>query len=68
MINWDIVGLFSCLALFLILIRCVDKSLYSIYSVSCPLPFWHLKISFKKKILTAQEKFMKNYKGAKHGI
>ncbi len=68
MINWDIVGFFSCLTLFLVLIRHVDKLLYSEYGISCPLPFWHLRISFKKKILTAQEKFIKNYKGAKNGI
>ena len=66
LINWNIViGLFlwTC---FLLAIRWIDKEAYNYYGT--PLPFWHIRISLKKKILTSQEKFMRNYRGAKHGI
>lgn len=66
MINWTLVQILSAIAIFLIAIKWVDKMLFAYYGT--PLPFWHIRISFKKKILTEQEIFMKKYRGAKNGI
>ena len=62
MINWTLVQILSAIAIFLIAIRWVDKTLFAYFGV--PLPFWHNWIWAKK----GWGKFSKKKKGGKNAV